>query len=191
MDATDYTRLAVAQGIYKAVVGEVKTGKESNIRGRADNSLRDLYSATGATSVDLKIGVTRVGKLTLKASPAHAVINDPDDFGSWVMDTRPYCVTYTLEESLIPPDELDALYECHPEWFWRRVDERAALESIICVGGQAVDSETGEVVPGVEWVPDGVGATVVTGCGPTAVAEALKTNLIDANAVLGLLEGGE
>lgn len=176
---------------------------EKGCRAEADAILRDTYAKTGATRLDLKVGETKTGTLSLNAKKAHAEVTDPARFSEWCAQAYGdgECEEF-FDVSQLTEDDKRALMK------WARrtkrdhlvsrrvilngVDEKLVLDSLKGVRtetGWAPMTPEGVVAEGVKWVPESTGASVLRGCRPDEVMEAAALNRIDPfEQVRGLLD---
>lgn len=195
--ADAFERLAVAQGVYKAVAQAVSTKSDHNVRAEADDALADLLTTTGTDRVKLRVRGHDVGTLSVRYAKANhePQVDDPEANAAWLAENG------------------EDTYELHPEWLTKNQLERVARvmrdvnpASVVIrrvirpevreglaegPNGEVVTAD-GEVVPGMSWfdVPKHAVGTTIRGCEPGKVAAALGGALPET--VIALLgEGGE
>lgn len=160
---TDLEKLAIAQGLFKAVGAIVSTKDPNSLRSAQDMELMRLYETIGVDRVTLKVGDTEVGKLSLRRKKA----------------------THKAE---VVVEDTAALWA----WLHNEADE-TLLADIVPAIAKALDAyveRTGDVPDGCSVrhvdTPEGIAGTTITGCKPEKIAEALGSEL--PAAVVGLLE---
>lgn len=160
---TDLEKLAIAQGLYKAVGAIVSTKDPNSLRSAQDMELMRLYETIGVDRVALKVGDTEVGKLSLRRKKA----------------------THKAE---VVVEDTAAMWA----WLHNEADE-TLLNDIVPTIAKALDAyveRTGDVPDGCSVrhidTPEGIAGTTITGCKPEDVAAALGSEL--PAAVVGLLE---
>ena len=82
----DIQRFAVAQSLYKALGEQVKTGVPDNLRGRVDDTLRELNRQVGVDRIRLMVEGCEVGTMTLKQGheTTRLVVEDELAFVDWM-----------------------------------------------------------------------------------------------------------
>ena len=173
MELTDIQKLAVFQAALKVIGAETKTGVHDNLRGRVDDELVREFGENGTDRRRITIGGKSVGTLTISMTEPKEVrevgIENYREFVKWLTETD---------------DGVDLL--------WTFVCSREVTPLLKCI-------EDVLVVDGV--VPDGcfvrahnepprVKGTVLRGCKPRDIAEALGDALPEVMTdVLALPEG--
>ena len=174
---TDMERLAVEQAFYKSIAEDVGTKDPTNLRGRVDEALRDMYDATGATSFDVKLCGKKVGSYSfrkVKGTPTREyevpVVEDIDELWTYQSSEWQAYVKKRTDEWLEENYEQLAL-----DWF----------------------DETGELLDGMcmheRWEmgkPDGIGSSSLR-VEPEKVWAVLQERRALGDVAAGLLEGGE
>jgi hypothetical protein len=161
---TDLEKLAIAQGLYKAVGAIVSTKDPNSLRSQLDMTLMDMYGGTPPVDrIVLEINGTEVGKLSISRKKA----------------------THKAE---VVVEDTAAMWA----WLHNEADE-TLLEDIVPTIAKALDAyveRTGDVPDGCSVrhidTPEGIAGTTITGCKPEDVAAALGSEL--PAAVVGLLE---
>jgi hypothetical protein len=161
---TDLEKLAIAQGLYKAVGAIVSTKDPNSLRSQLDMTLMDMYGGTPPVDrIVLEINGTEVGKLSISRKKAT------------------HKAEFVVEDTA-------AMWA----WLHNEADE-TLLEDIVPTIAKALDAyveRTGDVPDGCSVrhidTPEGIGGTRLTGCKPEKIAEALGSEL--PAAVVGLLE---
>ena len=109
--------------------------RSEEIRGLMMAELTAFYDETGAKSVDVKlIDGTKVATIPLSFSRDGFRVENPTAFVDYVEKVQPLAIRKTVDAN------------------W----QRTYLAGLTNVDGEAVDPETGEVVPGLGAVPGGV-----------------------------------
>lgn len=160
-------RFAVAQALYKAVAGQVSTRTEDNLRAEIDRASVELYAATGGTVRELVVNGAKVGEVRAETKSGWRV-TDPEAFEAWCRENDAMDGEVSIDWTLLGPDDYwtawNWLRDHYPQMFvsteWPMKPDDNWLDH---VGGTAIDRETGEIVPGVEYGTEVV-KTVVTGC---------------------------
>lgn len=137
--------------------GKVLKERENELRRQADESLLDVNRAFGSKNADVRVMGVSVGTLSVQVSnPRFEVENEP--------------VYQEFLKGLYAngDDRVRLVYEAPALW-----------GCLAAVGGKdgirVVDTGTGEVVPGVRYVPGGeVTGTRFTGCKVGDVEDALR-----------------
>lgn len=164
MNGNELGQLAVAQALYHELGRMVRTGDPDNLRGRADALLEDGV----VDRVKLKVNGKGVG--TLSARWAHARtylrVEDRERFADWCTGDG---IAYTRQ--------------------WIVEGMRGSLADY-CTSVLVTD---GEIPDGCEVVeePERMDGTVIRGCKPDDVAEALGLNLPQATVYALTGEVGE
>lgn len=121
-------RAAVMKAISDALKAEVDAG-----RGELMAELLDLYDATGAKSLDVKVGDVKVASIPLSIPKAGIAVKDQAAFTAFVDSNYPQAV-------IVPPTSKQVA----AAW------QEAYLKECVIDGGEVIDPNTGEVVPGLE-----------------------------------------
>lgn len=168
----DIQRLCVAQALYKAIAGAVKTRTPGNLRAVLDDDLRRLYEQTGAKSFDIKDDYgTKIATASSTVKGGWEV-TDPDAFDAWRRESG-----FLMDRQIIDWGVLTDEQEEAVERFALSICPGAAVKvqtevedwtgAVSRSGSLAIDSD-GCVVPGVEW-REGVASTALR-VDPQAVA---------------------
>lgn len=187
-----FERLAVLQAIYKASAEQTKRNG-GGTREQADKALIDMYQDYGTDRVKLKVLGETVGNLSIVFVKAHAEIENEVAYSNWAYANGYADRICKIDTELISQEELDDLYEIHPEWFriCTEVDS-SLLDAMACTpGGIVYFKMTGEPVPGLRWVGEKADGTIITQFKPDKVFDVMKTANISAVDLAGLLGGGE
>jgi hypothetical protein len=159
------TREAALKALLDAIDDEYKTA-----RAAVQTALDEQAAATGAKSFDALLPTgTKVGTVTLTGGETAAKVVDNAAFIAWVRERYPSEVT------------VNVVREVRPAWLAARLAEMTAA-------GVAVDTTTGEEVPGVEIKPSRARSHSVrfAKTGRSDVAEAWRTGAL-ADLVLPAL----
>lgn len=188
-DNSVFERLAVFQALYKASADAVSSKDPYSIRSEANARLFELSEQTGADRVKLSVLGEPVGQMSICTTKAHAEITNQVAYNEWLVTNGMASVEYRIN-----PDKVPDMYEAHPEWYDFVItplhDYLPAMESD--GHGGAIYSETGEVVPGVEWIPERPnGQTRITGLKPERVFALLQMAGIGFKDIAGFLESGQ
>jgi hypothetical protein len=184
-------RFAVAQAMYKAVAGAVKTRTPGNLRAAFDEEVRRLWEEGGASTVEVRLRGTKVGTASVTAEDVWTC-TDEAAFMAWAEAQGHVRRSRRVDPSRLSPERAALLLGfCEAVY----PDAVAVEESLdpAWSEGLAWDAGSGSAVtPDGEAVP-GVGRetrfkTTVRGCEPEAVAAALGDGC--GPAVAGVLEGG-
>ena len=198
-------RFAIAQALYGVTSAAVKTRTEGNLRAEADRASVEMYAAAGSTNRDLVVNGAKVGTMRVETKSAWHVV-DADAYESWCRANDAMDGEESMDWTRLDPDTYwearTWLKERCPELFvtkeWPRKPDEDWLDYS---DGAAIDQETGEVVPGLEFVTE-VTKTVVSGCkwdesqmtkaerkkfAPVSVA----VRGLPGGAFAALMEGGE
>lgn len=195
--ADAFERLAVAQGLYKAVAQAVSTKSDHNVRAEADDALADLLTTIGTDRVTLCVRGHDVGTLRVRYAKASdgAEVTDEGVLEAWLADNGER--TYDLHPEWLTPNQLERVAGLMRDVNPSSVVPRSVMPNDMERGlregpGGCVLTAEGEVVPGMRWrrVPKLAVGTTIHGCEPERVAAALKGALPETiMALLG--EGGE
>jgi hypothetical protein len=124
------TREAALKALLDAIDGEYKTA-----RAAVQQALDEQATATGAKSFDALLpGGVKVGTVTLTGGETAARVVDEAEFIEWVRASYPSEMTVRV------------VREVRPAWLTAFLGQMTAA-------GAAVDTATGEAVPGVEIKP--------------------------------------
>ena len=84
----DAEKLAVWQALYQIAGKAVSTRSRDNLRASCADGLRELYDATGAKSVDVRVNGEKVGTMSLRIAKAEErmelICQDEDAFITWL-----------------------------------------------------------------------------------------------------------
>ena len=187
-----FERLAVLQAIYKASAKQTKRCGDG-VRTQADMALYELFERTGADRVKLNVLGENVGNLSIVFVKAHAEIANDAEFNNWAISSGYGSIVREIDTELMSAQDLDELYEQHPEWFhMRTVVDSSLLDDMACTpDGIVYFKLTGEPVPGLRWVGEKADGTIITQFKPDKVFDVMKTANISAGDLAGLLGGGE
>lgn len=183
-----FEQLAVLTALRNAIDDEIRKG--AGVRAEADRRLMDSYGSGGFDRAPLKVCGEKVGTITISMSKAQAAVTDKALFDNWcVSNGMP--IDWYLDEEKIPEEALEELRAAHPEWFfwaprgkWGKFDRLKPGPN-----DTVIDPDTGEIVPGVRWHASQPIGTVVRGCKPDEVFDAMRRHGLDMGAIGGLLEG--
>lgn len=187
-------RLAVAQGVYKAVAAQVKTGDPDNLRGRAEAEFKALMDSDGVDKVKLRVNGTDVGTMSVSYSKATEgpEVTDPKAYDGWLGERGEE--TEELHLEWLTPEQRHSVAQ-----LMRRMNPGSvvpasrmpeAMARTLQEGPNAtVLTAEGEVVAGMTWVrhPKAPKALAIRGCEPADVSAALGG--LPISEVLGLMEG--
>lgn len=188
-DNSVFERLAVFQALYKASADAVSSKDPYSIRSEANNRLFELSEQTGADRVKLSLLGEPVGQMSICTTKAHAEVFNQRMYNEWLITNGMGEVEYKL-----CPERVPDVHETYPEWYDVEIKpNRDYLPAMESDGhGGAIYSETGEVVPGVEWIPEMAnGQTRITGLKPERVFALLQMAGIGFKDIAGLLESGQ
>lgn len=171
IEMNDVERLALAQALYNAIGGEVKTKDPHNLRGRVDEYYKGVYELHHGKSYDVQLNGQKVGTYSITVTKPKKgeeleefELKDVDEFTDWLKSE---------ERNLLLAFAFDHMAD-YAAW---RFDE------------------TGEVPEGCTLIryvtPDEPGGEIsrtTLKVDPQAVAKAVGGNL--EAAVTMLLEGG-
>lgn len=151
--------------VLKALAEEVKTAIEDGKAG-----LKPVMDTLKIGTLDAELpDGTQVGEISRAGGTASPKVTDPVKFLGWVEENRPGEVVRSVRESY----------------------QKALLEDMK-KAGKAVDPATGDVVPGVEFVPSSEYLVVrYAGEGKEAIRRAWQAGRIDLGSMLALPAGGE
>ena len=193
-----FTALAVAQGAYKLVAQAVSSKEPGNLRAAADEELRQISEAFPTDRVDLAIGGTRVGGLSLQRTKPHAVVTDQAAFDGWLVGRGWAQEREVMDLSLLTGDERLVMERVMREELPQAFRTQAVpcvkdpLKLLSHVGEAVLDPETGEAVPGVAWDAGGqVSGTRISGCDPADVMSALAASRTSLDEAVRPLLGGQ
>ena len=172
----DIQRLCVAQALYKAIAGAVKTRTPGNLRSVLDAELVRMYEQTGAKSFDVRMDDgTKVATASSTVKGAWEV-TDPDAFDAWRRESGFLADRQVIDWGLLTDEQSEAV-----ERFALSICPGAAVKvqtevedwagAVSRSGALAIDSD-GCVVPGVEW-REGVASTALR-VDPQAVAASVS-----------------
>ena len=187
-------RLAVLIALRDAL--DAQLGRNNGgTRTEADELMWDIYTTSGFDRTPLKVCGEKVGTMTISMSKAKPTITSDKLFTDWCISVG-LPVQWYLDEDKIPAEDMERLRDEHPEWFGCTADGKWARFERLKPGpgGCVLDPETGEVVPGVMWHESQPVGTVVRGCKPSEVFDAMRRHGLDLGAIGGLLpstSGGE
>lgn len=136
---TEQTPMTVAEAItteaaLKTLLDEVRA-RYDQARAIVQGALDDQQQQTGGTRFDVTMpggdGPVQVGTVSLSSGSAAAAVTDAEAFGAWVRDRYPSETSVRL------------VREVRPAW-------QTDLLARATAAGAAVDTDTGEEIPGVE-----------------------------------------
>ncbi len=173
MELTDIQKLAVFQAAMKVIGAEVKTGDPSNLRGRVDNELVSEFGENGTDRRRITIGGKNVGTLTVTMTEPKEVrevgIENYKEFIKWLTETEDGT---DLLWTFVCSREVTPLLRC--------------IEDVLVVDGIVPDG----CVVRTHNEPARVKGTVLRGCKPRDIADALGDSLPDVIAsAIALPEG--
>ena len=187
-----FERLAVLQAIFKAVGEETSRANDNSIRSQCDVALMNMYEQYGIDRAKLTVMGEPVGNLSIVFTKAHAEITNYKQYEDWCVSNGYATIIHEIDTELMSCEDLDELYKEHPEWFHiRTVIGRDLMDQMKrSPSGAVYFEDTGEVVPGLTWVPDKPDTTILTQFKKDKVFNALSAAgvLFDTKALLG---GGE
>ena len=171
----DIQRLCVAQALYKAIAGAVKTRTPGNLRSVLDAELVRMYAQTGAKSFDVRMDDgTKVATASSTVKGGWEV-TDPDAFDAWRRESGFLADRQVIDWGVLTDEQEEAV-----ERFALSICPGAAVKvqtevedwtgAVSRAGKCAIDSD-GCVVPGVEW-REGVASTALR-VDPQAVAASI------------------
>ena len=171
----DIQRLCVAQALYKAIAGAVKTRTPGNLRSVLDAELVRMYEQTGAKSFDIKDDYgTKIATASSTVKGGWEV-TDPDAFDAWRRESGFLADRQVIDWGVLTDEQEEAV-----ERFALSICPGAAVKvqaevedwtgAVSRSGALAIDSD-GCVVPGVEW-REGVASTTLS-VDPQAVASSI------------------
>lgn len=171
----DIQRLCVAQALYKAIAGAVKTRTPGNLRSVLDAELVRMYEQTGAKSFDVRMDDgTKVATASSTVKGGWEV-TDPDAFDAWRREAGFLNDRQIIDWGVLTDEQEEAV-----ERFALSICPGAAVKvqtevedwtgAVARDGKCAIDSD-GCVVPGVEW-REGVASTSLR-VDPQAVASSI------------------
>lgn len=196
---------AIAALPYLHAVTKKSAELERECRRAADATLRQAYKETGSNRLQVKVGETPVGYLSLSTSKAHPEVTDEKAFLEWCANTYGDGATEEFfDSSAITDDDRVALLK------WAKRTKRThlisrqlviegfdpkvvldSLKGVRSVGGWIPMTPDGILPDGVAWSPDSTGSVRLSGCKPDDVTEAARLNGINPfERVMGMLEGG-
>lgn len=173
MQLTDRQALAVLQGAAKVINEEIKTGVPDNLRGRVDAELRAGFEASGTDRLRIAINGKAIATLTVTMSEPREVrevaIENYREFIKWLTETDD---GIDLLWTFICSREVTSLLKC--------------IEDVLLVDGIIPDG----CVVRTHNEPARVKGTVLRGCKPRDIADALGDSLPDVIAsAIALPEG--
>lgn len=173
MQLTDIQKLAVFQAAMKVIGAETKTGDPSNLRGRVDNELVSEFGENGTDRRRITIGGKNVGTLTVTMTEPKEVrevgIENYREFIKWLTETDD---GIDLLWTFICSRDVTPLLKC--------------IEDVLVVDGIIPDG----CVVRTHNEPSRVKGTVLRGCKPKDIADALGDSLPDIIAsAIALPEG--
>ncbi len=144
--------------------------QEAVCRGMANDKLLELHDETGARSAAVSVGGVNVGTFSVSESKPRIAVADNAEYQAWLRDLH---------------EDGDARVIAHTSY-----DFPGFEKSLEVVNGNVIDPKTGEVVPGLEYVPGGATlGTRLSGCGIDDVRCAMASAGIGATDVLAAGEG--
>lgn len=156
MQLTDIQKLAVFQAAMKVIGAETKTGDPNNLRGRVDNDLVSEFGENGTDRRRITIGNKSVGTLTVTMTEPREVrevgIENYREFVKWLTGTDDGT---DLLWTFVCSREVTPLLKC--------------IEDVLVVDGIVPDG----CVVRTHNEPSRVKGTVLRGCKPKDIAEAL------------------
>ena len=175
-------RFAVGKAVEKAMQAA---------RTDADTEMWRIFDSTGADRITLDVCGEKVGTFSVVRSKDRPVITDQTMFENWLVTSGLGDVQFYLNEDAIPQEELDLLYEQHPEWFVKTVDTKWFNLDKLKQGpdGTCLEPSTGEIVPGTAWHVGMPTSTRYSGCKPEVVFDIMARHGLGAESILGLLSG--
>lgn len=172
MQLTDAQTLAVFQGAAKVINDEIKTGRPDNLRGRVDAELLAHYEESGTDRIRIAINGKAIATLTVTMTEEREIrevaIENYREFIKWLTETED---GIDLLWTFICSREVTPLLKC--------------IEDVLLVDGIIPDG----CVVRTHNEPARVKGTVLRGCKPKDIAEALGDSLPEVmTAVLALPE---
>ena len=157
-------QLAVLTALQKLVKQRLDA-----VRAEADAALVGDYDADGVTKKALKLGSAKVGEYLVVLSPASWAVSDPELFEDFAL-----AYGFASARKSIKPERMHqalAILEREDESLlevevavdpgWRKlITNTAGVPTLL---------DSGEVVPGIELVPESIKCTQVRGCKPEDV----------------------
>lgn len=173
MQLTDAQTLAVFQGAAKVINDEIKTGRPDNLRGRVDAELLAHYEESGTDRIRISINGKAIATLTVTMTEPKEVrevgIENYREFIKWLTETDD---GIDLLWTFICSREVTSLLKC--------------IEDVLLVDGIIPDG----CVVRTHKEPSRVKGTVLRGCKPQDIADALGEALPDVIAsAIALPEG--
>lgn len=131
----DAEKLAVWQSLYQIAGKAVSTRSRDNLRASCSDGLRELYDATGAKSVDVRVNGEKVGTMSLRIAKAEErmelVCMDEHAFLDWLCG-----------------EGRDYLTEAMRDGMGRKVLGYAVRDGVVPDGCQAVRDSIPETIVG-------------------------------------------
>jgi len=145
-------------GVLKAIEGHIKDAKrvlEDDCKGE----LAAAYREHGTTQRDVVLDGAKVGTLYVAKEKAHIETTDTEAYRRWLEANGYVERVRAINVAKLPIDEVA---ERWPEAIY--YEPLISEPEMARVAGHIIDTATGAVVDGVEWVPDGIKYVGLKGC---------------------------
>ena len=157
--------------LLTAMQKAVKT-RLDDVRADVDEEMIKQYQADGTDRKSLKLGNNKVGTISIRMSKAGYQITDREIFENYLLGAGYSSKRYEIK-SFCQAEVKKILEDNGIDWhryFDLHIEPTEALEKdLSIVGDCVVNTKTGEVVDGVEPMPERPIGTTIRGCKPEEV----------------------
>lgn len=145
-------------GVLKALIAHLSEAK-SNLEAWTKQDLIDAFRTHGVKQRAIMLGGEQIGTQYVALNKPHAAVTDQRRYREWLDENGYIADVRCIDPSKLPIDEIA---ERWPEAIY--IESLVSEPEVAHVSGHIIDTATGAVVEGMEWVPADIKYVATKGC---------------------------